>query len=101
MTTEWTDLTTLQDVAAAQARGDEIEWERFDRVWAQWNGMVWASDVQYRSRPKQKTPEERIAEFENLLGEMLADIKEFRAWNLDVAMEVALESLIGKIEASK
>lgn len=41
------------------------------------------------------------AELENLLGEMLADIKEFRACNLDEAMEVALDSLIAKIEASK
>lgn len=99
MTTEWTDLPTLQDVAAAQARGDEIHC--FAAVWERWGGDWWDADAQFRSRPKQKTPEERIAELENLLGEMLADIKEFRAWNLDVAMEVALESLIGKIEARK
>ena len=54
---EWRELKTLQDVAAAQAAGDEIE-VGSDHVgaawaWYKWDGEYWASDSPYRARPRQ------------------------------------------------
>lgn len=58
--TEWTELKTLQEVAAAQARGDEIEYisdagnlkyEKFKP----WDGRGWYATYEFRSRPRKKT----------------------------------------------
>lgn len=59
MATEWKRLNTFQEVAAAIDRGDEINY--FYATWNHWNGEAWHRGTSYRSRPKQKTPEERIA----------------------------------------
>ena len=57
MTTDWRQLKTLEDVAAAQANGEEIEYLRqmFDRSdgWYAWGGDKWTSGVMYRARPRQ------------------------------------------------
>ena len=50
--TEWTELKTLQDVAAAVDRDDEIE-VLFDADWEAWDTCYYASR-RYRSRPKKK-----------------------------------------------
>lgn len=54
---EWTKLNTMQEVAAAQARGDEINSLACNRGWIEWEGTWWASDNLFRSRsrPKKKT----------------------------------------------
>lgn len=49
---EWKVLKTLQEVAAAQAAGDEIQRE-VDYGWERWNGAYWSSMYNLRSRPKQ------------------------------------------------
>lgn len=55
MTTEWKDLTTLQDVAKAQADGWEIEvFDESAGVWCQWASRAWYSNRSYRGRPKQQ-----------------------------------------------
>ena len=52
MTTEWTDLPTLQDVAKAQADGWEIEFKS-GKEWTLWTGKGWYADQRYRARPRQ------------------------------------------------
>jgi hypothetical protein len=55
-TQEWKDLPTLQDVAAAQAAGDEIQWMgSLDMSYETWGGAMWAKSALYRSRPVPKT----------------------------------------------
>ncbi len=54
MTTEWKDLPTLQDVAAAQAAGEEIEM-KYAADWKRWDGFQWSKNYFYRSRPVPKT----------------------------------------------
>jgi hypothetical protein len=55
MTSEWEDLPTLQDVAAAQAAGEEIEiYSPSQGLWIYWEGVVWDSRHLYRSRPVPK-----------------------------------------------
>ena len=53
-TSEWRDLPTMADVAAAQAAGDEIE--IFDQAldkWEKWNDSAWFYSADYRARPAQ------------------------------------------------
>lgn len=52
---DWAELKTLQDVAAAQARGDEIEISLHGNQWQLWGGWYWGNDRFFRSRPKKKT----------------------------------------------
>ena len=54
MSNEWRDLKTLQDIAAAQAAGDEIEYFLGGR-WKAWQGVTWNVCRQFRARPRQKT----------------------------------------------
>ncbi len=52
-TYEWRDLPTMQDVAAAQAAGDEIH-VKVDGpkgAWFLWDGSCWLGDQKYRARP--------------------------------------------------
>lgn len=50
MTTEWTDLPTLQDIAAAQARGDEIWFFNMSMGdFEPWNGEIWFACGEYRA----------------------------------------------------
>jgi hypothetical protein len=53
---EWVPLLTLQEVAAAQARGDEIE-TRVGNVWdwRPWYPECWDCKSNYRSRHRKKT----------------------------------------------
>lgn len=53
MTTEWTDLPTLQDVAKAQADGWEIEYKDISEYWLSWSQLVWSINGKYRGRPRQ------------------------------------------------
>lgn len=56
MTTEWKELKTLQEVAAAQAAGEEIQVNYYDSVgWHVWDGFCWKDQWKYRSRPKPRT----------------------------------------------
>ena len=52
-TNEWRDLKTLQEVAAAQAAGDEIEYS-YDsgKYWSVWFGEYWDKDTLFRARPR-------------------------------------------------
>lgn len=53
MSNEWRDLKTLQDVAAAQAAGDEIEFRGLGITdYKAWNGVGWSSSWSYRARPR-------------------------------------------------
>ncbi len=55
-TEHWVPLLTLQDVAAAQARGDEIEvYPETYEEWMRWHAGSWNSESRYRSRPRKKT----------------------------------------------
>lgn len=66
---DWTELKTLQDVAAAQARGDEIRFYAGDSAWEIWEAEVWCDDIKYRSRPvkpKTKTVVMREAVFRSM-----------------------------------
>ena len=50
MSNEWKDCSSLQELAAAQARGDDImEWR--ESSGHTWNGTVWGQWNQYRCRP--------------------------------------------------
>lgn len=52
MKTKWTDCSTLQELAAAQARGDEIDvYVRGE--WSIWDETVWNEREEYRCRPAQ------------------------------------------------
>ena len=52
---EWKELKTLQDVAAAQAAGEEIyKLISLPRTYAKWNGRMWSNLEIYRSRPRKK-----------------------------------------------
>ncbi len=55
MTTEWRDLPTMADVAAAQAAGEEIEYSFSMAVWDKWNGEAWDAKAHFRSRPRKQT----------------------------------------------
>lgn len=57
---EWRDLPTLADVAAAQAAGDEIEVGRDDTGWCRWNEQHWFMCNKYRARPKPKVRKIKI-----------------------------------------
>jgi hypothetical protein len=51
---EWKELKTLQEVAAAQADGEEIECD-FDGIgWRFWLGEDWKDSWRFRSRPRKK-----------------------------------------------
>ncbi len=51
--TEWRDLPTLPDVAAAQAAGDEIERRsKISGRWETWDGNAWDASAMYRARPR-------------------------------------------------
>lgn len=54
MNNEWTELKTLQEVAAAQERGDEIEIRTKYVGWSQWMGYEWQHTWKFRSRPQKK-----------------------------------------------
>ena len=70
--TEWTELKTLQDVAAAQARGDEIEVGLTDLIgWGCWNGEFWGKTCLYRSRPRKQT--KKIVLREALVTDMMGN----------------------------
>lgn len=64
---EWRELKTLQEVAAAQANGDEIE-VRLAGAWVCWPRNKWRDDDEYRARPKAETVTLRKALFSNDLG---------------------------------
>ena len=51
-TNEWRDLKNLQDVAAAQAAGEEIECTG-EALWFPWDGNHWDKLMKYRARPRQ------------------------------------------------
>ena len=54
MTTEWRDLPTMADVAAAQTAGDEIHFLGVGCTeWVAWDGAVWRDDWLFRARPPQ------------------------------------------------
>lgn len=53
MTTEWKELKTIQEVAAAQAAGEEIEIRCYGS-WGSWNGDNYYASQMYRSRPRKK-----------------------------------------------
>ena len=54
MTTEWTELNTLQDVAKAQADGWEIEhYNHPSDYWNVWPQRGWSIQGKYRARPRQ------------------------------------------------
>lgn len=55
MTTEWRDLPTMQDVAAAQAAGEEIQVKTGSQGWGDWNGLFWQDCYNFRSRPRKQT----------------------------------------------
>jgi len=50
MKTKWTDCSALQDLAAAQARGDEID-VYAGGEWSIWDETVWHEREEYRCRP--------------------------------------------------
>ena len=52
MSNEWRELKTLQDVAAAQAAGDEVEY-LMGNSWQLWGGSFWSSLGAFRARPRQ------------------------------------------------
>ena len=63
MTTEWKDLTTLQEVAQAQADGWEIEICSDDvDEWVPWIGKAWCEWKQYRGLPKQPRMKKVVSE---------------------------------------
>lgn len=49
---QWVNLLTLADVAAAQAAGEEIEFQA-SRDWNPWSGGIWNADWKFRARPAQ------------------------------------------------
>ena len=53
---DWKDCSSLQDLAAAQARGDEIEIATLGGQWLSWVGHTWNCEWKFRCRPaKPKT----------------------------------------------
>ncbi len=71
--TEWCDLPTMQDVAAAQAAGDEITVRIDERsAWLSWVGNCWREDLNYRARPRK--PVTRVVVLRRaLMRELLSD----------------------------
>ncbi len=67
MNSEWRELKTLQEVAAAQAAGDEIRVKEAMFGWKEWNGSKWSDVSEYRSRarPKAETVTLRKALFDD------------------------------------
>ncbi len=64
--TEWVELKTLQEVASAQARGDEIEvGHKYDDIiyWKLWGGLEWTKCYKYRSRPRKQTKTVVVREY--------------------------------------
>jgi hypothetical protein len=59
----WTELKTLQDIAAAHVRGDEIEVFGLDGDWVVWSGGSWCAGNPYRSRPRKRTKTVVLREF--------------------------------------
>lgn len=54
---EWKELKTLQEVAAAQVAGEEVECAKAHvetQGWYAWDGVAWYKGQLYRSRPKKK-----------------------------------------------
>ena len=49
---EWRELPTMADVAAAQAAGDEVEY-LMGNSWQLWDGSFWSSVGAFRARPRQ------------------------------------------------
>ena len=61
MSNEWRELKTLQDVATAQAAGDEIEVMRIgDLDYSEWRGIAWSVSWSFRARPRPKTKKVKI-----------------------------------------
>ena len=56
MKTEWTECSSLQELAAAQARGDEID-VYASGEWSIWDETVWHEREEYRCRPAQAAKE--------------------------------------------
>ncbi len=51
--TEWRPINSLQELAAAQAAGDEVEDRYFPLCpWRGWEQNEWNSAYEYRARPK-------------------------------------------------
>ena len=50
MKTKWTECSTLQELAAAQARGDEID-NYVGGEWGIWDETAWNKREEYRCRP--------------------------------------------------
>ena len=62
-TSEWRDLPTLADVAAAKEAGDEINVFSglgFAAAWIKWNEKQWDSAGKYRARSKPKVRKIKI-----------------------------------------
>ncbi len=59
---EWRGLKTMQEVAAAQVAGDEIECDD-GSGWCAWDATIWYHDSKYRARPKAETVTLRKALF--------------------------------------
>ncbi len=63
---EWRELKTLQDVAAAQANGEEIQLLNVvSDNWEVWMQYAWHSTAKYRARPKAETVTLRKALFDD------------------------------------
>lgn len=52
---EWKELRSLQEVAAAQAAGEEIEYCQVAGSWTPWVGSYWDCGWKFRSRPAMRT----------------------------------------------
>lgn len=56
MTTDWRELRTIQEVAAAQANDEEIEhFGAISELWRPWDTKIWSGNGLYRSRPRKQT----------------------------------------------
>lgn len=64
-TYEWKELNTIQDVAAAQAAGMEIELKIGAGHWLPWIGKHWSFDCDYRARPRKPKELVRIVFSDN------------------------------------
>ena len=75
MTTEWTDLPTLQDVAKAQADGWEIEVMTW-KDWCSWVAGSWDKNWKFRARPPK--PKAKMTKFLGWMSEggLLVEIDE-------------------------
>ncbi len=57
---EWRDLPTMQDVAAALAAGDEIIYSTKQGEWGPWEGRYWHANNKFRARPRKPATKEIV-----------------------------------------